>query len=112
MRKGKEEPIEHTQCQGALDTVPNSLRDDLRNQLTVNVSEPHVSTVIAIGQIRVVHTEQMQHRRMEIVRRYTLFRGLVAELVTRADDLPALDPRSRHPACHRARIVITAHPTL
>src|ERR1051326_505698 len=63
---------------------------DLRDQRAVDVREPHVAAVEAVGQLRVIHAEQVQHRRVEVVIRDRLLHRLVAELVARADHLAAL----------------------
>src|SRR5206468_653995 len=73
----------------------------LRNQDAVNVGEPHVTAVEAIGQLLVVDAEQVENRRVQVVRRNRLLLRLVAELVTGADCLAALDAGARHPHGHR-----------
>ena len=41
-----------------------------------------------------------------------LLQSLVAELVARTDDLPALDACTRHPDGHRPGVMVSAHPAL
>ena len=58
---------------------------DLRDQRAVDVGQPHVAAVEPVGQLRVIHAQQMQHRRVQVVVRDRLFLRLVAELVGRSD---------------------------
>ena len=48
-------------------TRRNSLRHDLRNRNTVDVSQPHVPAVVSIGELRVVEAEQVEHGRVEVM---------------------------------------------
>ena len=47
----------------------------------MHVSQPHVASVVAIRQLRVVHPKQVEHGRVQVVWRDPLLGGLVAEVV-------------------------------
>jgi hypothetical protein len=91
--------------------VPTS-GHDLRNDPSGDVRESHVAAVEPIRQPRVLDAEQVQNRRVQIVEVDRLLGRLVAELIARSDDLPALDSRARHPHRHRPRVVVAAHAIL
>src|ERR1043166_7738438 len=72
-------------------------RHNLRDQLAVNVRQPHVAAVEQERQARMVDAEQWQRGGVQIVDRDRLLLGFVPDLVAGADDLAALDSRARHP---------------
>ena len=45
-----------------------------------------------------IHSQKMQHGRMQIMNLDFVFNGLVAELIARADHLASFDPGAGHPA--------------
>ena len=78
----------------------------------MHVGEPHVPAAVAVGEPLVVQPEQVQHRRVQVVRGDRLLFGLVAEVVGGPDRLAALDPGPRHPGRLRPRVVIASHAPL
>ena len=86
--------------------------DDLRDQRPGDIGETHVAAVELVGELRVVHPQQVQYGRVQVMRRDRLLLGLVAERVARADNLTALYPRARHQGCHRTGVVIAADTSL
>ena len=78
----------------------------------MHVSQPHVASVVAIRQLRVVHPKQVEHGRVQVVWRDPLLGGLVAEVVAGPDFLSTRDPGASHPAGHGARVVIASDPAL
>ena len=69
----------------------------LSGTLSMYIGEPHLAAIEEICEALVIHPQQMQHRGMNIVIRNGLLGGFVAELVGRADDLPAAYSCAGHP---------------
>src|SRR5208337_5004929 len=67
----------------------NRLGDNLWNQLAADIGEAHITAVEAIGQLGVIHAEQVQYGRVQVVNRCRLFGRFVAEVVGRSDHLAA-----------------------
>src|SRR4029079_11466342 len=63
---------------------------DLRDERAVHVRQTHVASVETERELLVIETEQMQHRRVQIVVGDRLLQRLVSELVARANHLTAL----------------------
>src|SRR5437588_13033023 len=71
----------------AFGTARGSTAHDLRDRVAINICEPHVAPVVKIGELRVIHSQQVQNRGVQIVNGDGLLLGLVAEFVARADGL-------------------------
>src|SRR5436309_1684725 len=80
--------------------------DDLRDQLTMYIGEPHGTAVECISQAFVIESQHVQNGGVEIEDRNWLFGNLIAELIAGANDLTAFDPGSSHPDGECVRIVI------
>ena len=52
---------------GALGGSQPRLSDDLWDRYSVDVGQPHIASVVAIRQLRMVDAEQMEHRGMKVV---------------------------------------------
>src|SRR5689334_5233458 len=79
---------------------------DLRDQLSVDIRQPHVAAVEQVRQSGVIDPKEVQYRGVKIVDRDGLLLRLITELVAGSDNLAALDPRSRHPHGHRPGIMV------
>src|SRR5258708_2000824 len=97
---------------GAVPELKQLTADNLRNQLSIHVRQPHIPPIKQVRKPLMVHAEQMQDRRMQIVNGNGLLLGLVAEFIARSDGLPALNASARHPHAHGSGIVIAAHAAL
>ena len=88
--------------------------DDLRYERAVDIREPHIATTKAIRQLGMIHSQKVQHRRVQVMGGNRLLHRPVAKLVCQADYLPTTDPGTCHPSRHGAGIVVSAHtpPTL
>ena len=53
---------------------------DPRNYLTVHVCKPHVAAAETVGQALVVHTQQMQDRRVQVMDLDLVFDGVITVL--------------------------------
>src|SRR5215470_10807076 len=73
--------------------VSEKLRHDLRNQLPVHIRQPHIAAVVEVGELGMIHAQQVQDGSVQVVDRDRLLLGLVSELVAGADRLAALDLR-------------------
>src|SRR5437660_9955399 len=47
----------------------------------VHIGQPEVAARVAIGQLRVIHAELIEHRRVQVVDRHAVLHGLETELV-------------------------------
>src|SRR5262249_52957462 len=88
------------------------LGPDLGDHRAVDVRQPHVAPVESIRQLRVIEPDRIQQRGVQIVIRDRLFQRFVAEIVGRADHLPAFDAGAGHQHGLCARIVIAADAAL
>src|SRR5258708_35114981 len=89
-----------------------SAAHDLWDRVAVDIREPHVAPVVEVGELGVIHSQQVQNRGVQIVNGDGLLLRLVAEFIARADGLSALDLRTRHPHAHGAGIMVAAHAAL
>jgi hypothetical protein len=72
-----------------------SLRDELMNDVAVDVRQPEIPARIPIRKLFVVETEQVKHRRVKVVDVHFVFHGGEAELVGGAVDIAAFGPATR-----------------
>lgn len=84
------------------------LRDDLPNHTSRHIRQPHISPVIRVRQLLVIHAHQMQNGRVQIIHRGTIFDRVQAVLVRRAVDRATLHSTASHPHREPLRIVIPA----
>src|SRR5262245_56484742 len=91
---------------------PWNLADNLGDQVAIHIGEAHVAPIESIRELRVIQTEQVQDRGVEIMNRRHLLFGLEAKFITGADDLAALDSRACHPDGHRTWVVVAADASL
>ena len=75
------------------------LRDDIRNDLAVDVGQPEITPRVAVGQALVVEAHQSQQRRVQVVHVDGVIDGLEAELVGRAVDVAGLSLRRLQAPC-------------
>ena len=73
------------------------LGENVVDHVSVNIGESHVSPAKTIGQAFVVHSELVQHCGMEVVDLHFVFNGLIAEVIGRSINGPALDASTGHP---------------
>src|SRR5262245_14612294 len=84
------------------------LRHNRLHHFAGNIREPEIAASVAIGQLFVIETEQVQHGRMEVVDARAIFGGLETELICRAINDAALHPAAREPHAEAVMIVIAA----
>ena len=82
--------------------IRQQLRNHVLNDSTVNVSESQVATAVAVSQILVVQSHQVQHRSPQVVDVALILGDMVTELVGRAVNRTALHA----PACQPNAIAI------
>src|SRR6187401_2470667 len=78
------------------------------DHLAMNVREPVAPALEKIRQPFVVHTEQMQHRGVEVMHVNAVFRDVVAELVGLAVHQTRLHATASHPDRETAWVMIAA----
>ena len=74
----------------------------------MNICQPHVASTEPIGQSFVVHSEEVEHCRVEVVDLDLVLDGMVAIVVGRAEDGAAFDAAAGQPDGESVRVVIAA----
>src|SRR5262249_27812397 len=87
------------------DYLTGPLRKDLLDDVAEHVGESEIAARVAIGQLLVIDSEQMQDRRVQVVDVDLPLDGTVAVLVGRAVRETALDAAARQPGGEAIRIV-------
>ena len=64
--------------------------DDLRYERAVDIREPHIATTKAIRQLGMIHSQKVQHRRVQVMGGNRLLHRPVAKLVCRATCPPQI----------------------
>lgn len=75
---------------------------------TLDVGQPEVARLETVRQARVVDTEQVKHRCVQIVHGDAILNDVVPDVVRRANDGAGLDAASRQPHSQRASVVAAA----
>src|SRR5262245_19066316 len=86
----------------------SGLAEDLPDHLPAIDRGALVAAVVQVGQLQVVEAQGMEHRRMDVVHVDGALDGAQAELVGRADGLPAANAAARHPDGEPPRVVVAA----
>ena len=92
--------------------IRQQLRYHVLNDPTVNVSESQVATAIAVSQILVVQSHQVQHRSPQVIDVALILGDMVTELVGRAVNRPALHAAASQPNAIAVWVVVAAIATL
>src|SRR5438128_11199862 len=85
-----------------------SSREDLRDDLAMDVGETPVGATVAERQFPMIDAQQVQHRRMEIIGCCRTLGGLPGPLVAFAPGHAAFHAASGHPADEGPAIVVAA----
>lgn len=73
------------------------MREQRSRDVPRDVREPEVATLEAAGELLVVETEQVQHRRVETADVHAAVPDVRADVVGPVEDLPAFDAAAGHP---------------
>src|SRR5262245_46966414 len=84
------------------------LGDDILHDIARDVGEPEISSVESVRQLRVLDSEQMQDRGVEVIHADAIYGRLVPDLIRLAVVESTLDPASRHPGGEGVGVVIAA----
>jgi len=84
------------------------LPDDLVVDFTVNVGQPEVATAVAVGQLRMVHAEQMQDRRVQVVDVHPFVDGVYAKLIRRTVDITPFGASTGQPGGEAGVMMVPA----
>src|SRR5690349_7876349 len=79
---------------------------DLRNQLTVDIRQPHIAAIEIVGKAFVVQPDLVQQGCVEIENADRLFHYAIPEIIALPDNLAARYPRAGHPETESVRVVI------
>ena len=74
----------------------------------MHVGEPEVAATVAVGEFRVIESEQVQHRGLQVVHVHRLLHGLEAELVGGAIHRAPLHAAAGHPDAEAMMVVVAA----
>ena len=74
----------------------------------VDVGQAEVATAVAVGQLRVIHTEQMQDRRVQVMDVHPFFDGVNTEFVCRAVDVACFNASACQPGGEAGVVVVAA----
>lgn len=85
-----------------------SSRDDLPDHVTKNIGQPIFTTVVMVGQVCVIETEEMKKRGVNILGVHFVLLGTQPDGISRAQCLPPFDAPASQPHAEPVRIVITA----
>src|SRR4051794_7926265 len=83
-------------------------RQDVSDDLAVDVGQAEVAARVAEGQLLVVEAEQVQDRGMEVVHAHQGLHGLEPEVIGRAVDRAALDAAPGEPDGEPVVVVVPA----
>src|SRR5258705_10199655 len=72
------------------------------------IREPIAPPIMEVGQLLVVHTEEVEHRRVQVVDARAVLHGFVTDLVCFAITGAALDAGASEPRHEAIRVVIAA----
>ena len=78
----------------------------------MDIREAAIHAILTPGQLGVVDTQQVQNRRMEVVRVGRVLRGLERKFIALAICNTGLDTGAPDPANERTAIVVTSFTTL
>ena len=67
------------------------------DHVAVHVSQPEIAALVSIGQSRVIETEQLQNRRLQIVNLDRIVDSIESEFIRSAMHMTVLEPAARHP---------------
>ena len=80
--------------------------EDFANDVTVNVGQTSMRTIVIIGQPLMVQAEEMQDGRVEVMDVHHVFDGLVAEFIGRAEAETSLHARTGQPRGETLRVMV------
>jgi hypothetical protein len=84
------------------------LRDEFFHDFAVDICQTEIAGRIAICELRVIESEQMQHRGMQVVHGHTIFDRFESEFIRRAMHIATADATTRHPDREAVMIVVAA----
>ena len=84
------------------------LRDDVVDDVAVDVGEAEVAAGVAVSEFFVVEAEQVQNGGVEVVDVDYFFDGFEAEFVGGAVDVAAFDAAAGHPDGEAVGVVVAA----
>ena len=82
------------------------LRDDFPNHISRDIREAKISAGMTISEFFVIESEQMQHRRVQIVNARAIFHSFEAEFVCCAIDRAAPHPSTSEPNAEAVMIMV------
>ena len=85
-----------------------ALRENLLNDFAGDIGEAIAPAVVEIGELLVIHPEQMKHRRVKVMHAHAICHGLVTDFVCLAVSGPSFDSRAGHPRHEPVRIMVPA----
>src|SRR3954469_24407110 len=85
-----------------------SLGKELLDQFTMHVRQPEIAPLKAISQLRMVKTQQVQKRRVQIMNVHRVLRGIEPKLIRLAQSQARLHTPSSHPHREGIGMVIAA----
>ena len=74
----------------------------------MNIGQPIISSLEAIGQSRVVEAQEMKNRRVQVMNVDRVLDRIETEIVTLAVHEPPLKTTTRHPNTERSVVVVSA----
>ena len=84
------------------------LRHNRLHHFARNIRQPKITASMAVGELFMIETEQVQHGRMEVVDTRAIFDRLETKLIGGAVNGAALHPAARQPDAEAVVIVIAA----
>src|SRR6266404_1793740 len=83
-------------------------RQDVRDDLAVDVGEPPVGAVVAEGEFLVIDSQQVQHRGMKVVSCRGRLCGFPGPRIAFSAGDAAFDAAAGHPTDERAAVVVAS----
>ncbi|MFT6576443.1 MAG: hypothetical protein ACJA16_004652 [Akkermansiaceae bacterium] len=100
---------EHRDCLSDAGSVPHrkALRDDIVHHLSVDIGETEIPSTISISERLMIESEQVEHRRVQVVEVDLVLHRFVAKLVGFAISKATADTAPRHEDGVARRIVVS-----
>ena len=87
---------------------PDRSREPVFDDVAADVGQPEVSTLKAVGELEVIESEGMQHRRVQVVDVHGFFGNSPADVIAGAVNHPPLEAATGQEHAERERMVVAA----
>ena len=100
--------INGRKCDPAGGSRFHRLRQDFLDHVAMHIRQPHIPTAEPVSQLCMIDSQQVQHRRMQIMDLDFILDSPVSKLIGGAVGDASFDPSSGHPDRKPERVMIAA----